>query len=269
MIASLLVTLSALVAAPLPADLLIDLPQQTQQGAMVSGRVPPDARVTFNGRRLRVSPSGDIVFGLGRDAPASATVEVQLASGRKLHHQLSVAARTYQIERISGLPAATVNPSAAQLQRMQADEALVIAARGRDDPRTDWLSGFIQPVPGRRFTGFYGSQRVLNGEPKRPHFGLDMAAPSGTPILAPAAGIVTLAEKDLFLTGGTVTIDHGHGINTTYLHLSRVDVRVAQRVTQGFTIGAVGMTGRATGPHLCWRLNWFLERLDPQQVIQQ
>jgi murein DD-endopeptidase MepM/ murein hydrolase activator NlpD len=271
MMKSLLVGLflSAAASAQIPADLLIELPQQTTQGALVTGRVPPGSSVRFGERQLRVSAAGDIVFGLGRDAPAKAVVTIVLPGGKRLAHTLTVKQRAYQIERINGLPAATVNPSAAQLARMQRDEQLVVAARLKDDARTDYLKGFIQPVPNRRFTGFYGSQRVLNGEPKRPHFGLDMAAPSGTPIVAPAGAIVTMAERDLFLTGGTVTLDHGHGINTTYLHLSRVDVRVGQRVEQGATIGAVGMTGRATGPHLCWRLNWFLERLDPELVLQQ
>lgn len=262
------IMLSAAVSAQIPTDLLVELPQQVSQGALVTGRVPPGSSVSFEGRALRVSGAGDIVFGLGRDAATKATVTIVLPDGKRILHTLAVKARSYQIERINGLPDATVNPSAAQLARMQRDEQLVIAARLKDDARTDYLGGFIQPVPNRRFTGFYGSQRVLNGEPKRPHFGLDMAAPSGTPVVAPAGAIVTMAERDLFLTGGTVTLDHGHGVNTTYLHLSRVDVRVGERVEKGARIGAVGMTGRATGPHLCWRLNWFLERLDPELVLK-
>lgn len=253
--------------ADLPHDLLIDLPTEASPGALISGQVPPGSKVRFAERSLSVSAQGDVVFGLGRDATASAAVSVQLPDGKRLQHVIKVKPRSYRIEKIAGLPQATVNPSAAQLKRMQRDEQLVIASRLRDDPRTDWRDGFIAPVPGRRFTGFYGSQRVLNGVPKRPHFGLDMAAPAGTKIVAPAAGVVTMAEPDLFLTGGTLTLDHGQGINTTYLHMSRLDARVGQRVEQGQTIGAVGMSGRATGPHLCWRLNWFLERLDPQAAL--
>jgi murein DD-endopeptidase MepM/ murein hydrolase activator NlpD len=267
-LALLLVSVGAL-AEPLPSDLLIDVPSEARQGALVAGRVPVGSKVSLGERRLSVSTNGDIVFGFGRDAARAATLAVTLPNGRTLRHSIDVKPRTYAIERINGLPESTVNPSAEQLKRMQRDEQLVVAARLKDDSRTDWKRGFVQPVPGYRLSGFYGSQRVLNGVPKRPHFGLDMAAPAGTKIIAPAGGIVTLAENDLFLTGGTVTIDHGQGINTTYLHLSRVDVRVGERVEQGATIGAVGKTGRATGPHLCWRLNWFLERLDPQMVLKQ
>ena len=140
--------------------------------------------------------------------------------------------------------------------------------RERDDAREDFSRGFVRPVEGGRISGVYGSQRILNGEPRSPHFGLDIAVPTGTPIVAPAAGVVSFAEPDLYLTGGTLLIDHGHGLTSSYLHMSRLDVSAGQRVEQGQVIGAVGATGRASGPHLHWGLNWFDVRLDPALLLE-
>jgi murein DD-endopeptidase MepM/ murein hydrolase activator NlpD len=141
----------------------------------------------------------------------------------------------------------------------------VAKARTRRDNRTDWATGFTWPAQGR-LSGFYGSQRVLNGEPRRPHFGVDVAAPTGTPVLAPAPGVVTLAEPDLFYSGGTLIIDHGQGLTSSFLHLSAVSVSVGDTVTTGDRIGAIGATGRASGPHLDWRMNWYDKRVDPQPL---
>jgi murein DD-endopeptidase MepM/ murein hydrolase activator NlpD len=138
--------------------------------------------------------------------------------------------------------------------------------RERDDPRQDFRFGFIRPLAGR-ISGVYGSQRVLNGTPKDPHYGLDIAAPDGTPFVAPAAGVVSFADADLYLTGGTVVLDHGHGLSSVFIHLSRIDVREGQRVAQGEVLGRVGATGRASGPHLHWGVNWFDVRLDPGLLV--
>jgi murein DD-endopeptidase MepM/ murein hydrolase activator NlpD len=179
---------------------------------------------------------------------------------------MPVAARAYAIERVNGLPQATVTPDPAEQARIDRENALIAKARERDDARSDFAFGFVRPAPGR-FSGVYGSQRILNGEPKSPHMGLDMAAPSGTQIRAPAPGIVTLAHPDMLLSGQTVIVDHGHGVSTVYIHMSRTDVVAGQVLKQGDAIGAIGMTGRASGPHLHWGLNWFDIKLDPAGVL--
>jgi murein DD-endopeptidase MepM/ murein hydrolase activator NlpD len=179
---------------------------------------------------------------------------------------LAIVPRQWRIERIDGLPPRTVTPPPEVLKRIRREGALINAARARDSDAKDFAQGFILPAAGR-FSGFYGSQRILNGKPRRPHYGLDIAAPVGTPVHAAAAGEVVLAETGLFYTGGTVVIDHGHGLTTIYSHMNSVDVNVGDSVAQGAPIGTIGATGRVTGPHLDWRINWFNVRLDPQLVL--
>jgi murein DD-endopeptidase MepM/ murein hydrolase activator NlpD len=164
------------------------------------------------------------------------------------------------------VPEATVNPPPDIAARIEREQAKVSAARTRDDDRDDYETAFDWPVQGR-VSGVYGSQRVYNGTPKSPHSGLDVAAAKGTPVHAPAAGIVTLAEPDLYLTGGTVLLDHGHGVSSNFLHFSRIDVHVGDRVEKGQVLGLVGATGRATGPHMHWGMNWFGVRVDPQLML--
>ncbi len=239
------------------------------QGALIIGTADPGMKVSFDGRALRVDPeNGTFVFGIGRDHEAEATLTLTHADGRVETRTLAIVTRQWQIERIDGLPPRKVTPSEADLQRIRREGALINAARARDTESTIFIDGFVLPTPGR-ISGRYGSQRILNGEPRRPHLGLDIAAPTNTPIRASAAGEVVLAEADLFYTGGTVAIDHGHGVTTIYSHLESVDVAVGDRVAQGAHIGTVGATGRATGPHLDWRINWFNVRLDPELVLKQ
>ncbi|MGB3621854.1 MAG: M23 family metallopeptidase, partial [Ketobacter sp.] len=170
--------------------------------------------------------------------------------------------------RIEGVPARTVNPDTSSLPRIREEGSQVSRARYTDSNLRGYLQGFIWPVKGP-VTGVYGSQRVFNGEPRRPHFGVDIAAAEGTEIRAPADGVVTLAHPDMFFSGATMVIDHGRGISTSYLHMSKMLVKDGDSVKQGQTIGLVGATGRATGPHLCWRLNWYQTKLDPQLVVPQ
>ena len=179
---------------------------------------------------------------------------------------LEIAARQWNIARIDGLPPGKVTPKPEDIERIRREAALIREARARRTARTDFLGGFIWPAEGR-ISGRYGDQRILNGEPRSPHLGTDIAAPVGTPVRAAAAGVVTLAERDLFYTGGTIVIEHGHGLTTIYSHLAEVGVAAGAQVAQGDRIGAIGATGRATGPHLDWRLNWFQERLDPELVV--
>lgn len=246
-------------AAPAPA---LELSGDFVQGGTVVGRTDPAARIFFNGTPLRVSPDGLFVIGFGRDALPTGLLEQRSGSGDVLHKPLVVRERAYQIERIDGLPPRKVEPPASDLARIRKEAALVKQARSWDAPRTDFAQQFIWPATGR-ISGVYGSQRILNGKPKRPHYGVDIAAPTGTPVRAPADGVASLVHPGMFYSGGTLILDHGHGISSSFLHLHKILVKEGQFVKQGEVIAQVGATGRVTGPHLDWRMNWFGERIDP------
>ena len=250
------------------ADSRVVFPASVQQGALVIGKVPAGSTVRYGDRTLRPTPYGSVVFGVGRDEAGPVSVEVTTPTGRSERVQVAVAPRDWPIENIKGVPPKTVNPPPEVAARIEREQAQVVAARQRDDDRADFAQAFIWPVQGR-ISGRFGNQRVYNGTPKSPHSGMDVAAPNGTPVLAPAAGVVTFAAPDLYLTGGTLLLDHGHGVSSNFLHLSRIDVKVGDRVTQGQVIGAVGATGRATGPHLHWGMNWFDVRIDPLLVLER
>lgn len=243
--------------------LVLDGP--TLQGALIQGRTDPGAEVTLDREAVRVSPEGIFLVGFHRDAPPKSVLEVTYPDGRREQRVLYVDQRQYQIQRVDGLPPRKVTPNPADLKRIRAETELVKKARSRDDPRTDFLTGFIWPTVGP-ISGVYGSQRILNGEPRQPHYGIDVAVPTGTPVVAPADGVVTLAHPDLFFSGGTLVVDHGHGLSSSFLHLSRIVVREGERVRQGQKIAEVGATGRVTGAHLDWRINLFDKRLDPQLI---
>ena len=255
----------AALGAPLSraVDRTLQLPEHVQQGQLVIGHAPRGAKLEFAGRRLRVGDDGVFVFGLDRDAPPQVTLNVRYSDGKAHKVALKVAKREYHIERVEGLPQKTVTPDPETAKRIEREQARVAEARKHDDARQDFLAGFAMPVDGARISGVYGSQRVDNGTPKAPHMGLDMAVPEGTPVHAPAAGVVSFVDKDLVLTGGTVLIDHGYGLSSAFAHMSRVDVKVGEHIQRGQVIGASGMTGRATGPHVHWGFNWFDVRLDP------
>jgi len=241
-------------------------PKSVPQGSLIIGHVDPGSRVRYGGHDLRVTPRGEVAFGVGRDEKGPVTVEVQPRSGARQRIAIAVTSRDWPVERVTGVPPKTVEPPPEIAERIRREQARVVAARQRDDAREEFLQRFIWPVQGR-ISGRFGNQRVyvVDGAdvPKAPHSGMDIAVPQGTPVKAPAGGIVTFADGDLYLTGGTVLLDHGHGISSNFLHLSRIDVKVGDRIRQGQVIGAVGMTGRASGPHLHWGLNWFDVRLDP------
>lgn len=246
----------------------IALPASVSQGALVFGRVPPGSRVVYAGRMLRVSAYGTFVFGVGRDETGPLQVAITLPGGTAQARTIAVSARDWPLERINGVPPRTVEPPPEIAARIQREQAQVSAARLRDEDRTDFAQPFQWPVQGR-ISGRFGNARVYNGKPGAGHSGMDIAAPAGTPVKAPAAGVVTFAAPDLYLTGGTVLLDHGFGVSSNFLHLSRIDVRVGDRVQQGQVIGAVGATGRATGPHLHWGMNWFEVRVDPLLVLER
>jgi hypothetical protein len=249
--------IATLILSTTAAAAVTDLPSSVSQGGLVIGHAAPGSRVTVAGKPVHVGADGIFVFGAGRDEQGPIEVVVGGAS-----HSLTVTPRDWPIERVEGVPPATVNPPPDIAARIQREQAEVVAARNRDDAREDFAHGFIWPVTGR-ISGRFGNQRIYNGDPKAPHSGMDIAVPQGTPVKAPADGIITFAKPDLYLTGGTVLLDHGSGLSSNFLHLSRIDVKVGQHVRQGEVIGAAGMTGRATGPHVHWGFNWFGVRLDP------
>ena len=256
--------LALLSAAPLAAA--NEFPQQVSQGALVIGKVSPGSRVHYAKRDLLVTPKGEVVFGIGRDETGPVNVDVHEHNGKLEHIAIEVTPRDWPIERVDGVPPKTVEPPPDIAARIKREQARVVAARLRDDARADFLETFAWPVTGR-ISGRFGSQRIYNGIPKSPHPGMDIAVPQGTRVKAPASGIVTFADADLYLTGGTVLLDHGHGVSSNFLHMSRIDVKVGDHIEQGQVIGAVGMTGRATGPHLHWGMNWFTVRLDPLLLV--
>ncbi len=238
-----------------------------QQGSLLLGTVEKGSRPFYRDRALPVTASGQFLLGLGRDAPASIELRIVDSEGLQTVQKYEVAKRDYRIQRVNGVPSKTVDPSASDLARIRNDSALVASARREITSKEDFLDGFQLPLDGP-ITGVYGSQRVYNGVPKSPHYGVDYAAPTGTQVLSPAAGIVRLAHRDLFYSGGTLIVDHGHGLSSSFLHLSDVLVAEGTRVSRGQPIAKVGATGRATGPHLDWRMNWHNERIDPQLVLE-
>lgn len=250
------------VAAEVPLRLEGDM----AQGSLVVGRTAPDARVRFAGEPVRVSSAGVFLVGFGRDAPRTRRLVVELPDGRRIERSLEIARRDYDIQRIDGVEPSKVTPPEDALPRIREEVRLVREARRRDAERTDFLQDFRWPVTGR-ITGVYGSQRFYNGEPRRPHYGIDIAAPAGTPVRAPATGVVTLAHPDMYFSGGTLILDHGHGLSSAFLHMRRISVEQGQRVRRGEVLGEVGAGGRATGAHLDWRVNLFERRLDPAYLV--
>ena len=244
------------------ASLAID--RNPEQGGMVIGRTEPGCALFMDTAEVRVAADGHFILAFGRDHIPWALLRVMCPDGTQRRQALPVAGRDWDEQHIDGVPPAMVTPDEAALARIRADAAKVAAARAADSALEGWREALAWPVVGP-VTGVYGSRRVLNGEPRRPHFGIDIAAPAGTPVRAAASGRVSLAEP-LYLSGGTAIVDHGLGLSTSYLHLAEIAVAPGDLVARGDVIGTVGATGRATGAHLDWRLNWFETRLDPERA---
>ncbi|MDX1588462.1 MAG: M23 family metallopeptidase [Oleiphilaceae bacterium] len=240
----------------------LELKGEYTQGALLTGKVGPGSRVTLNGDPVRVTEQGEFAIGFGRNADPEHTLAVEGPDGEKQQKTLEIRQREYDIQRIEGVPQETVTPDESFYKRIREEAAQVRRARSQESDQRAFLGDYIWPVEGR-ISGVYGSQRYYNGEPRQPHYGVDVAVPEGTPVKAPADGIVRLAEPDLYFSGGTLLIDHGFGVSSTMLHLSKLLVEEGQPVRQGEVIAEVGMTGRATGPHLDWRMNWHNVRIDP------
>ncbi|MBU1385225.1 MAG: M23 family metallopeptidase [Alphaproteobacteria bacterium] len=257
-------------AGPARAQTTADLPLTGRfvQGGHALGQTWPRALIFVDGEALTAaSASGAFIVGFDRDAPGSVEIEAR-GDGRSARRSLDIAPGDFAITRIDGLPPATVTPTdPALLERIAREARLKTGGFASRIDADHFRTGFDWPLTGFRVTSRWGAQRVLNGTPARPHYGIDLAAPAGTMIRAPAAGRVTLAEPDLHFEGGLVLIDHGQGLITAYLHQSRLDVRAGQDVARGDPLGRVGMSGRATGPHLCWRMKWRDRNLDPSLLV--
>jgi murein DD-endopeptidase MepM/ murein hydrolase activator NlpD len=234
-----------------------------EQGSLVVGTAK-GAAVAVNGLPARVSPEGIFAFGFSYDQTKSNSIVAKFQDGKSEMREIVPVVRKYDIQTISGLPEKYVTPAPEALERIKRENALVTEVRKHDTAATAFAQPFDWPAKGI-VSGTFGSQRIDNGTPMAPHFGVDIAAPANSPIHAPADGIVSLAEPDFYLTGGTTMLDHGHGVSTVYIHQNELRVKLGDAVKRGDLIGLVGMKGRATGPHLHWGMNWFQMRLDPSR----
>ena len=235
------------------------------EGGLIIARTDPANQIMLDDSAVEIGENGIFVIGFHRDSDAPVTLRIIAADGRVKTSLLSPRQRDYNIQRIDGLKSTMVTPPATVLARIKSDGDAVRAARQRQGPLGDFWRGFDWPALGR-ISGIYGSQRILNGQPRQPHYGIDIAAPTGTPVYAPASGLVTLV-KDLYFSGWTVVIAHGLGVNSSFLHLDQVDVKPGMMVERGGLIGTIGATGRATGPHLDWRIDWQGRRIDPGLLV--
>jgi len=238
-----------------------------EQGGLVIGKVEPDQTVILDGITVPKDKAGTFVLGFERNASPTAALTIVEKDGSKTTQQLVIQKRDWAIQEIDGLPPAKVTPPPSVYAQIKADSAAIRKVRGQISHIALFKSGFIRPVEGI-VSSTFGSQRILNGQPKSPHSGQDIAAPTGTPVFAVADGVVSLAHPDMYYTGKSVMIDHGLGLQTVYVHMSRYFVGVGDQVKSGDIIGEVGATGQATGPHLHWGVSWLDRRIDPETALK-
>lgn len=238
------------------------------QGGVMFGQAPAGSEIQWGDLPLPISEEGRFVFGIPKDATASRTLKVKLPDGQAWEREITPTVREFQVQRIEGLDPSRVTPPPEVMQRIASDAHLARTARQTISEHVAFDEPFIWPVKGR-ITGVYGAQRILNGEPRAPHWGVDIAAPTGTAVLAPAGGLVALVHEDMYFSGGTLFIDHGHGLMSAFLHLDDIHVAVGEWVDQGETVASVGSTGRSTGPHLDWRVSWRDVRVDAQLLVEE
>ena len=236
------------------------------QGHYIVGITEPSTEIVIDKKKIRVTKDGYFVFGIGRDRNFDVTI-TKITKGKSEKIIKKVLKRKYNIQRIDGLEESKVTPPESVYKRIKKENNAIGEARAINSDLNFFKDKFIMPVEGI-ISGVYGSQRILNGKPKWPHYGIDIAAKQGTMIKSSGAGVITMAEDDLYYTGGTIIMDHGHGISTIYSHLENILVSVGDKINQGDIIGTVGSTGRSTGPHLDFRINWFQTRLDPMSVLK-
>ncbi len=263
---------SAILALSLSTNIALansnfNLSGEVKQGGLMVGKTKPINRVTLNNKPLIVSKKGDYVFGFSRDDKTTYQLTITTPDGSQISKTLTPSTREYKLQRIKGIKKSIMQPNPKAVQRSQQDSKQIKAARKISSDLTSFSKGFIAPIKGT-ITGVYGSQRIYNGVPKRPHFGLDYAGKIGDPVKAPADGKVLLWVPDMFYSGGTMIIDHGQGVSSTFLHLSKSYVKKGDVVKQNEVIAAVGNSGRVTGPHLDWRINWFNVKIDPALVLK-
>ena len=259
----------AFVASPLRAadSVRFSIDGSMEQGSLALGSAPPGSLVALDGRPLSVTPDGKFVFGFGADQTKASLVTVRYPDSGGDSRSFTPHPRKYEVQRVNGLPQNTVTPPRAVEARIAHEAETIYLARLSQSAGGDFRSGFDWPAPGI-LSGTFGSYRIDNGVPMAAHYGVDMAAPVGTPIHAPADGIVTVSG-DYYLDGGFTLIDHGQGVSTSYLHQSKRLVKVGDAIKRGQLIGNIGQTGRATGPHLHWAMNWFEVRLDPSRSTRK
>ena len=251
------------------ADLLLDVQDTAKPGALIIGQTSPGATITVDGKPVSVAGDGYFLTGIGRDETGTITIKA-VDGGSMVERVVSILPREYDIQRIDGLPEKTVTPDPETAARIGREIAMIRDVRKivTDDMLFDGGKPDVFQWPSTgRISGVYGSQRILNGNPRRPHFGTDIAAPEGTPVRTMAPGIVRLVHEDMVLTGKTVMVDHGHGLMSVYIHMSEITVTDGQRLDVGDVIGAIGSTGRSTGPHLHWGVTLFSEQLDPMLLV--
>ena len=266
LILSLLVGQFVVIGSISRAEPAIGLGESLMPGGIMIGKAPVGSVVRIDGRAVRVSDDGDFVFGVGRDAEGSVQVVIDGPDGRQVSRDVRITKRDYDVQRIDGLPPRKVEPNKQDQAKIEADWIVLNQAKAIDSPELGFIETAAWPVTGP-ISGVFGSQRILNGKPKSPHRGVDVAAATGTPVASMLDGVVTVADKDMYYTGGTVMVDHGHGLQSLYAHLSKVSVDVGQRLRMGEKLGEIGATGRVTGPHLHLSLYWFKTALDPALLL--
>jgi len=240
-----------------------------EQGGAVQCNTYPNATVEIGGLKTKSNQDGFVLLGFDRDAPTQEKIVVSYGDNTAFGKTFEITPREYAISRIDGLPPSQVSTfSEAQLVRIRASSARKKTGFASREKTLWFKDGFDYPLKELNKTSPFGAQRILNGVTKKPHYGVDIAAPVGTPIYAPADGVVSMADDDLYFEGAMILLDHGQGLISMYLHVSAIDVKPGQTVKRGEKIGEVGSKGRSTGPHLCWRLKWRNRHLDPELLTK-
>jgi murein DD-endopeptidase MepM/ murein hydrolase activator NlpD len=237
------------------------------QGNLIIGKTEPKSKIFIDNKQIKISDQGFFAYGLSKNRKNDVFIKI-IKNGVSKNIIKKVYKKKYKVQKINGLPSKQVTPPKEVYERIKSDNRLIGTARAVDSNLTYFSNKFVIPIKNTIITGVYGSQRILNGIPKSPHYGLDFAAKEGTNIKAMLDGVVTLSEIDLYYTGGTIIFDHGHGVSTLYMHMKDIFVKKGQKIKQGEVIGTVGKTGRSTGAHLDIRLNWFDVKLDPASVLK-
>ncbi|MDB2478237.1 M23 family metallopeptidase [Alphaproteobacteria bacterium] len=247
-------------------DLMINLEGDFIQGGLVKGQTNKNITIKFKDKILRKTSNGEFVIGFGRDHPANAYLTLEI-NNKLITKSFKIKKRIYKTQKINGLRKKMVTPPKSFYERIIRENKSIKEVRNLNSNVDFVFQKFSWPTKGV-ISGVFGSQRILNGKPKRPHYGIDIAAKKGATVVAPTESIVRMAEKDLYYTGDTIMLDHGHGLTSVYSHLSSINVKVGDKILKNQKIGEVGSTGRSTGPHLDWRVNWFDQRLDPLLLLE-